>query len=278
MTFEKVDLYKYFGLQRPENGAGYLSCYIPEIGKKCGNRVRPAMLVLPGGGYWYCSEREKECIAFTFLAQSFVSFTLEYSVNPVRYPAQLLEADMAVLYIRENAERFAVDKDHVACIGFSAGGHLAACLATIPDEKEVKAILGDRVNNARPNAAILSYPVISGGEFAHDSSFKAICEENEELRKRLYIENRVDKNTAPAFIWATVNDNAVPSENSLMLAMAYKKAGVPFELHLYESGIHGLSLATEEVNTPNKPVSHWVKTCQKWLQARGFVVKAAENK
>lgn len=273
MVFQTVDLYEYFGVKREEGAQGYLDCYIPEVSKEVAPRLRPAMLVIAGGGYAMVSDRERECIAFAYLAQSFAAFALRYSVAPIRYPAQLVEADMAMLYIRENAEKFAVDKDHVAAVGFSAGGHLAGMLGIIPDEKEAAEILGDRVKNARPNAVILSYPVITGGEKAHFGSFENLTGGDKKLIERLSLETRVDGNSAPAFIWATANDNCVPAENSLLIAAAYKKAGVPFELHVFENGQHGLSLATEETQFPNKAVSHWVKICSKWLVAHGFTIK-----
>ena len=273
MVFETVDLYKYFGVERTDGAQGYLDCYIPEISKEVAPRLRPAMLVIGGGGYGYVSSREKECIAFTFLAQGYASFCLRYSVAPVKYPASLIEADMAIIYIRENAEKFGVDKDHVAAIGFSAGGHLTGMLGIIPDEKEAKDVLGDKVSLARPNAVVLSYPVISGGEMAHRGSFNNLCGDNAELVERLSLEKRVDKNSAPAFIWTTANDGSVPSENSLYIAAAYKKAGVPFELHVFEDGVHGLSLATEETQNVNKPVSRWVKLCDTWLKSHGFAIK-----
>lgn len=273
MVFETVDLYKYFGVERAEGAQGYLDCYIPEISEEVAPRVRPAMLVIGGGGYGYVSSREKECIAFAFLAQSFASFVLRYSVAPVRYPAQLIEADMAVIYIRENAEKFGIDKDHVAAIGFSAGGHLTGMLGIIPDEKEAKEILGEKIALARPNAVVLSYPVISGGEMAHRGSFENLCGDNTELFERLSLEKRVDANSAPAFIWTTANDGSVPSENSLYVAAAYKKAGVPFELHVFEDGQHGLSLATEETQFVSAAVSRWVELCGTWLKVRGFAIK-----
>ena len=262
-----VDLYEHFGVNKPQGARGKLTAYVNDYRI---DRLRPAMLIVPGGGYSFCSEREREPIANYYIAEGFQSFTLDYSVAPVKYPQQLIEGCMAVAYIKENAEKFYVDKNHVATIGFSAGGHLAGMLATITDEQVVKDALGDRANLTRPDAVILAYPVITFGEFAHKGSADNLCGDNNDLKEYLSLEKRVDKNSSPAFIWATANDGCVPSENSLMMAMAYKKNNVPFELHVFENGAHGLSLANEEVDAVNVPVQAWKGACATWLKSRGF--------
>ena len=272
MITEKVDLYAYFDKTRPENGAGYLTVYAYDKTEGKPDRVRPAMLVIGGGGYAYVSQREKDCIAYTYLAKGYVSFVLEYSVAPVKYPAQLNEGLMAMAYIRENAEKFGVDVNHVAAIGFSAGGHLCAMLATLSDSADAKKFMGDKVSLTRPDAVVLSYPVISSVNKAHSSSFDNLCGDDEKLKSELSLENRVTENSSPAFIWSTVTDNCVPCENSIYYALACKRCGVPFELHVFAEGQHGLSLATEEVFTVNKPVQKWVKLSLTWLKGRGFEI------
>ena len=276
MITEKVDLYEYFGLKRPQNGCGYLVTYVHDPMEHRPNRLRPAMLVIGGGGYSYVSQREKEPIAFKFLAESYNAFVLEYSCAPVAYPAQLNEGLMAMVYIRENAAKLGVIADRVAAIGFSAGGHLCAMLANLFDSEDAKKLFGDKASLARPDAVILSYPVISSGEKAHRGSFDNICAGNAELEKSLSLENRVKENSSPAFIWATANDGCVPSENSLYYALACKKHDVPFELHVFADGQHGLSLANEEVFTVNEPVQIWVKLALVWLKTRGFCIEDGE--
>ena len=276
MITERVDLYEYFGLKRPQNGCGYLVTYVHDPMESRPNRLRPAMLVIGGGGYSYGSQREKKPIAFKFLAESYNAFVLEYSCAPVAYPAQLNEGLMAMVYIRENAAKLGVIADRVAAIGFSAGGHLCAMLANLFDSEDSKKLLGDKASLARPDAVILSYPVISSGEKAHRGSFDNICAGNAELEKSLSLENRVKENSSPAFIWATANDGCVPSENSLYYALACKKHDVPFELHVFADGQHGLSLANEEVFTVNEPVQIWVKLALVWLKNRGFCIEDGE--
>ena len=145
-------------------------------------------------------------------------------------------------------------------------------LATLFDRAEIKSALGDKAALARPNAVILSYPVITSGEKTHMGSFDNLCGDNESLKRELSLEKCVSEKSSPAFIWATTDDNGVPSENSLLMAAAYKVAGVPFELHIFESGVHGLSLATAETGNINKPVQKWLSLSFTWLFERGFVL------
>ncbi|MBR0189316.1 MAG: alpha/beta hydrolase [Clostridia bacterium] len=272
MYCEKIDLYKYFGLERTGGEQGYLNVYLPEA-PDYPNRVRPTMLVIGGGGYAYVSSREKECIALAYITQGFAAFTLEYSVAPVRFPAQLIEGAMAMVYIRENAAKLGVKPDKIAAIGFSAGGHLTGMLATLFDRAEVKNALKEKAALVRPDAVVLSYPVITSGEKAHRGSFDNLCgSDNTKLQAELSLETCVTATSSPVFIWATVNDGSVPSENSLFMALAYKAAGVPFELHIFENGAHGLSLATEETGSINEPVQKWLSLSVTWLKNRGFIL------
>lgn len=271
MKTEIIDLYKYFGLPRPKGSKGYLTTYIiDKYNEFCPNRVRPAMVVIPGGGYSYCSQRESEPIALYFLSNGYNAFVLDYSVAPVAYPQQLLEACMAIAYVKLNAKEFGVDDKHVAAIGFSAGGHLTGMLATMFNEQPVLDALKDKAPLCRPDAVILSYPVITAGEFEHKGSIDNLSGGDEVLRPTLALETRVTKHSSPAFIWATANDGAVPCENSFLMALAYRKNGVPFELHVFEDGVHGLSLSTAEVNTPNEPVAKWKEMAITWLKLKGF--------
>ena len=272
MFCEKIDLYKYFGVKKPDGAEGYINVYIPKA-PEYPTRLRPAMLVIAGGGYGFVAPREQECVALAYMTQGFAAFTLEYSVAPIKFPAQLIEGAMAMAYIRENAAKFAIKADKVAAIGFSAGGHLTAMLGTMFDNEAVKTVLGEKAELVRPDAVILSYPVITSGEKAHRGSFDNLCgQDNAKLQAELSLENKVTGNSSPAFIWGTVDDGCVPSENSLYMALAYKKAGVPFELHLFEHGKHGLSLATEETGVVNKPVQQWLPLSFTWLRERGFIL------
>lgn len=282
MINDTVDLYEYFGIDRNGMSGGYLTPYVSYL-EEMSPRVRPAMLVLPGGGYGFVSEREGEPIAMRYAVEGFSAFVLRYSIFK-KYPVPLLEACMAVIYIRENADKYRIDPNLIAAIGFSAGGHLAGMLANICDEKEIRAVLGDKVKLARINAVLLSYAVATLDVCTHGGSRDVITGGDKELMKRLSPEKRVTKNSPPAFIWHTYEDDCVPVENSMRYADACLKNGVPFALHIFEKGWHGMSLVNSEVND-GKPqdlavahVGKWFELSVDWLSARGFKAKVKDKK
>lgn len=271
MKIDRVDLYKYFGVEKPKGANGILNSYIIEPCEEMGlNRLRPAMIVTGGGAYYGISDREKEPIALHFLAKGFDAFVLEYSVYPLSYPHSLMEGFMAIAYIRENADNLGIDKEHIAVAGFSAGGHLAGMLATLFEEDCVKKALGERAKICRPDAVVLAYPVITSGEFEQTDSIFSLSGGDKKLAEQLALEKRVNEKSAPAFIWATTEDKIVPVENSFLMATAYRKHNVPFELHIFEKGEHGLSLATKETQKESDSVKAWLTLCEVWLKNRGF--------
>ncbi len=285
MNIERIDLYEYFGLKREGNRSGYLNACLHGISKYYPNRVRPAIIVIAGGGYSGICEREGEPIALAYFAKGYNVFTLDYSCAPSAYPTQLIEGCMAVAFIKDNAERLYVSPEHVAVAGFSAGGHLAAMTATLFDEKVVQELLNGKNLSARPDAVILGYPVISSGKFSHSESIDNLTGGNLSLYDKVSLEKQVKENSSPAFIWGTVNDDLVPSENAFEYAYACKKKGVKFEFHLYEDGRHGLGLANEQTATPEgrvlnstieeyiRPdVSTWFEMSVTWLKNRGFKI------
>ena len=279
MICETIDLYQYFGLEKQEGREGTLTTYVPHsIENELRPKLRPGMLVIPGGGYRMRSDREKEPVALAYLQEGYCTFTLDYSVSTA-YPAPLIEACMAMIYLRENAAKYHLDPAHIAAIGFSAGAHLAGMLSMLYEEPEIVSVLGERAKNARPDAVVLSYPVITMGERTHGGTRDVITGGREELLQRLSLENRVSKKAAPAFLWHTQEDDCVPVENSLLLAAAYRKAGVPFAMHIFEHGPHGLSLISPETNdqteydTQLAPVGKWLPLSLDWLKSRGFSVR-----
>ncbi len=282
MTVDKIDLYEYFNLPRPKGAQGYLTVYVHDQSLEyCENRVRPAMLVIPGGGYSMVSDREGEPIALKYMTNGFNAFVLNYSVAPVGYPYQLIEGKMAVIYIRQNAKKYNIDENLIAGVGFSAGGHLLGMLSTDTCVVDVQKFLGDNAKYAVLNASVYSYPVVTiAKDFTHMGTRECLCGNDRDLQEKTSIENNVTNQSPPAFIWATEDDDTVPVENALTLALAYKKARVPFELHVYKSGIHGLSLATEEVSRAelkhlvnNPPVQTWFDMSVTFLKGLGFTVK-----
>ena len=185
-----------------------------------------------------------------FASEGFHAFVLRYSLVPSTHPTQLLEAALAMNLIRKNAEEWHINPQNVAIIGFSAGGHVAANLATHVSD-EIEEANGYKADEVRPNALMLAYPVISAGIYAHKPTFDRLFgnvseDEREKLVEDLSLEKHVDSKTPPVFIWQTVTDQTVPVENSIMFIDACVKAGVNVEAHLFPKGPHGLALAVEQ--------------------------------
>ncbi len=278
MEFKRVDLYEYFGKIRKENHGGYLNVYAP---KECcvisENRYRPAVLIMPGGGYSHVSKREGEPVAFKFMAEGFSAFVLEYTCAPNGiYPTQLLEACMAMAYIRENAKDFEIKEDKICAIGFSAGGHLASTLHCLYNDQIVKNYLGERANLCRPDAIIFGYAVLSYEKNAPCGSFNMVSGGDKELAKQLSMDKRIHKGVCPAFIFATNEDTTVPLENSLKYACALRKKKIPFELFVFEKGVHGFSTADTPSCSQSRQVlprvATWIEQCIAWLKERQFKI------
>ena len=242
-----------------EIGGAALTVYArdntPEIDA---NRKYPAVLVIPGGGYGFCSAREGEPVALAFLAAGCTAAVLRYSAAPARHPAQLNEAAAAMAYLREHADAYRIDPARVFACGFSAGGHLAGMLGTLWKETSQGA-------RAKPTATILCYPVISSGEYAHAGSFMNLTGGDEELARRLSLELRADADTSPAFLWATADDAAVPAMNAMLYAGALARQGIPYALHVFPAGQHGLSLATALTGPVNAQAAWWFDLAMEWI-------------
>lgn len=265
MTVKTVNLYEYFGIHPAEGAAGELAVWSLCPGTPSNaQRRRPAILVIPGGGYSHVAERESEPIALRFAAVGYAAFILRYSVAPLCFPTQLREAAMAMRYIRENAEAFQVDPGMVAAVGFSAGGHLCGTLGTMYDCPEVADIAAPEV--IRPDALCLSYPVAVSWGDTNDWTFQNISGGDEALKRRLSLDAQVRADMPPVFLWHTRNDSGVPCRNSTVLATALAEAGVDFALHIYRQGPHGLSTATDMAyNTNAMPAVSWDVTG--WLDS-----------
>ncbi|HQE94182.1 MAG TPA: alpha/beta hydrolase [Anaerolineae bacterium] len=227
--------------------------------------VRGAVLVCPGGGYVNRAPHEAEPIARRFNAGGFHAFVVHYRVAPHRHPAPLLDASRALRLIRAHADEWRVDPGGIAVCGFSAGGHLTASLGVHYGMDVLNT--GDALDavSARPDALILGYPVITSGEFGHHGCFENLLgpDPAPELLQMLSLELQVTPETPPTFLWHTAEDESVPVENSLLFAAALHKHGVPFELHIYPRGRHGLGLAPEDAH-----VATWAALCCEWLKER----------
>lgn len=239
-----------------------LTVWIPDNSPEMNNdRTRPTVIICPGGGYEFTSDREAEPIALSLVAAGCNAAVLRYSCKPAVFPQALNELAESVSYIRSRAD-WHVCSNLIFVMGFSAGAHLAASLGSFWN----KPIINTPGPEVRPDGMILCYPVISSGPFAHQGSFTALLGEqvlNQNLRDTVSLENQVSKDTPPAFIWHTFEDELVPVENSLDYARELRRHDVPVELHVYRRGKHGLSSAT--ANTVNTKGWGIETTCQNWL-------------
>lgn len=223
-----------------------LSCYIPDNSQEIDiDRLHPAVVILPGGGYHFTSYRENEAVALKYISEGICAFVLEYHVAPVRFPVALCEALLSVLYVRDHAKEYHIDPDNISVCGFSAGGHLAASTGVFWNNDYILKLLDIEPEKLKPNKLILSYPVITSGEYAHRGSFENLLgdeKENERWLEFNSLEKQVTKDTPETFIWHTYDDTVVPVQNTMLFASALIEKQIPTELHIYKSGSHGLSL------------------------------------
>ena len=223
--------------------------YLIEDGK-----VHPCLMILPGGGYAVVVPPEGELVAKRFNELGYNCFVMTYTTNQLlRAPVMdqaMRDIARAVRFVRKNADEYRIDPDKLYVCGFSAAGHVCASLCDYWDEiedndPEYKDI------SCRPDAAILSYPVITSGEYAHQDSFRFLLgkdiyersdDEAKALLDRYSLEKHVKPNNPPCFIWQTETDDLVPVQNSYLYADACKKAGVKYEHITFPEGPHGLSI------------------------------------
>jgi len=238
-----------------------------------GDERRSAVVICPGGGYAGRAEHEGPPIARWLNAAGISAFVCAYRVAPYRHPCPSLDAKRALRWVRYHAAELEVDPERVGLLGFSAGGHLAGTVGVHYDDGSGRsagqAEAADPVDrmSCRPDALILCYPVISFGESGHHGSMVNLIGEDppEELRRQLSLETQVTPKTPPTFLWHTADDDGVPVENSLLFAEALRRCGVPFELHVFQSGPHGLGLAPDDAH-----VGTWPELCADWLHGLGF--------
>ena len=231
---------------------------------------RPAVVVCPGGGYSVCSDREADPIAMCYAGAGYHTFLLRYSLGEeAAYPNSLVDLCHAMKIIRDHADEWGVIKEQIAVCGFSAGGHLAASLGVNYTEEKIKKAAGCTADEIKPNALILVYPVISTSWMENGTALPRLIGDGdfETTYKDLNLHTCVDKNTPPSFITHTFRDRGVPVTDSLKFATALDAARVPFELHIYPNGGHGMSLANHL--TPgggaDADFGGWISLSIRWL-------------
>jgi acetyl esterase/lipase len=245
-----------------------LTVYQPDPGLRTG----AAMVICPGGGYGGLANHEGADYARWLNESGITAFVLKYRLGSAgyRHPVMLQDAARAVRTVRARATEWGVDPRRVGIMGSSAGGHLASTLLTHFDEGQADAADPVERQSSRPDVGILCYAVISLGEFTHQGSKKNLLGTNPppDLVRLLSNELQVTSNTPPCFLWHTWEDKAVPVENTLQFAAALRQARVPFDLHIYEQGGHGLGLGSREWNPQKR--HPWARDCEFWLRVRGF--------
>lgn len=303
MLVEKIKLYE------GRDDVTLTTYVIEEQGELHGIGARPAVLICPGGGYLNCSDREAEPIALKFAAMGYHAFVLRYStygegakeiyrnsdvILPVRkeclYPTQILETGKAMLIIREHAKEWEVDVDRIAICGFSAGAHNAAMYSATWHMDLLSSHFGVEKEVFRPAAAILSYMVNDYVDFdklmenknmtptdqamlrAGNIALFGELNPSEEKRRMLSPGKLVTEYMPPTYIWSTAGDNVVPTQHSIRMAHALADKKVPFELHIFEEGQHGLSAADQSsaviTEQKNADAAKWVELVDAWLKKR----------
>ena len=251
----------------------YIDAYVAD---NVGEYKRGAMLVIPGGAYRHvCFEREGEPIAMAFMPYGYNSFVLSYTTGRKdKFPCQLSEVARAIKHIKDNSDKYGIDPDRLFVVGFSAGGHLAASAGVLWKLDEVYQSVDMPYGYNKPRGVMLAYPVISPRLKNHFDSFRNLWCNNdptEEQKAKSAIDENVNSDSAPAFIMHTADDPLVDVRNSLRLANAYSEAGVPFELHIYPHGPHGMALANSITGGGNpelrdERIAEWVRLAAGWAK------------
>ena len=257
-----------------ENGCDpMLTLYLPDNLKEMGreNDLRPTILICPGGAYVGIAKRESEPIALQFLTKGYNVVVLRYSCSPNRFPTQMCQVAATMELIHRNSALWHCDPNRIAIMGFSAGGHLAAHYSTCFDCAEVREVFPD----SKPvQASILCYPVITAyPPYRHFGSIRNVSglEELTEADMRKFSpEANVTDKTPPAFLWHTAGDEGVPVMNSLLYAQALAAHKIPFALHVYPHGSHGLATVDKLTNNKLDPkalyAAEWIDSLLKWLE------------
>jgi acetyl esterase/lipase len=245
-----------------------LTPYLPDPA----NATGAAMVICPGGGYAHLAPHEGNDYALWLNQHGVTCFVLKYRLgsNGYRHPVMLQDAARAMRLVRSRASDWKVDPKRVGIMGSSAGGHLASTLMTHFDAGNTNSDDPVERQSSRPDLGVLCYAVITLGEYTHKGSRNNLLGTNQppELVKLLSNELQVTSNTPPCFIWTTFEDKTVPMENTLLFAEALRKNHVPFDLHIYQKGGHGMGLKDKPPFVNPHP---WAGDCLFWLRQQGFV-------
>ena len=245
-----------------------LTPYLPDSTNAAGS----AMLICPGGAYAALTPSEGKDYALWLNQHGITCFVLKSRLGShgYHYPAEFEDVTRAMRWVRAHAADYKIDPSRIGIIGSSAGGHLASTLLTHFDFGNMNSNDPIEQQSSRPDIGILCYPVITMGKYTHQGSKENLLGKNPspDLVELLSNELQVKTNTPPCFLWTTFQDKVVPMENTMMFAEALRRDRVPFALHIYERGEHGMGLADKP------PFAHphpWADDCLFWLKQHGFV-------
>lgn len=242
-----------------------LTSYLPQ--NPCGS----AIIVCPGGGYGMLADHEGGDYALWLNRLGVTAFVLKYRLGSAgyRHPAMLNDAARALRTVRSRAKEWGIDPKRIGIMGSSAGGHLTSTLLTHFDAGKPDSPDPIERASSRPDFGVLCYAVISLGPVSHGGSRENLLGKNPDpmLVENLSNELQVTTQTPPTFLWSTADDSAVPVQNSILFAIACRKFNVPMELHIYESGPHGIGLQGKPDSDNLHP---WTKELARWLKSRGW--------
>ena len=248
-----------------------LTAFLPAPEKATGTVV----VVCPGGGYGGLAGHEGAGYAEWLAENGIAAIVLKYRLGSkgYRHPAMLNDAARAVRLTRTKAAEWKIDAKRVGIMGSSAGGHLASTLLTHFDAGKPGDADPIEQQSSRPDFGILCYAVITMGPDTHGGSRQNLLGANPapDLIELLSNEKQVTKTTPPTFLWSTADDNAVKVENSLEFAAALRRAGVPFDLHIYQRGPHGIGLSVGKNGAAPGEVHPWAKDLLVWMRQNGWV-------
>lgn len=271
------------------NNTAYIDTYLLKNSKEYNvDKKRPLVVVCPGGGYGFTSDREAEPIALKFNSVGLHSVVLWYTtedLNPNVPQHALVELAKTIKVIRENAEEWYVDPDKIILCGFSAGGHLASNMSVHWHEKWLADLVNANNEDIKVNYNILAYPATSLNKTApnteafaaglinkpqtHNERFFGNDTPSDEEIEKANLVNRISENTPPSFIWHTFEDVLVNVSHSIDFAKRMSEIKVPFELHIFEKGEHGLALCdrttARKASHHNSHVIKWFDLCMEWL-------------
>ncbi len=280
MKYKSINLHDSFQNLDGDDYTTYVECFLNDSLESLTGEpgLYPCIVICPGGGYSHVSSREGAPIAMHFVPDGYQVFVVHYSAAPHCFPQQLREVAATLEIINAHAQEWSCDMNNITIMGFSAGGHLAAQYSNRYDCPEIRKTFPD----SKPvHQTVLCYPVItSDSDYCHRGSIENFvghkmydddgCHLCSMQEKGCSCEYLVSANTPPTFIWHTVEDQVVPVENSFIYAQALSHNQVPFELHIYPYGSHGLATADDMTNPKlSERVSHchaWIDDCKRWLR------------